>query len=57
MRVSYVGEYYEELEDVIINAEKTAAVSHNHPEGIKGAVTTAVCVWMAKHKMMLYHKS
>lgn len=50
MRVSYVGEYYEELEDVIINAEKTAEVSHNHPEGIKGAITTAVCVWMAKHK-------
>ncbi len=30
-------------------AERTAAVSHNHPEGIKGAVVTAVCIWMAKH--------
>ena len=50
MRVSYVGEYYEKLEDVIENAKRTAEVSHNHPEGIKGAVTTAVCVWMSKHK-------
>ena len=30
-------------------AKKTAEVSHNHPEGIKGAVVTATCVWMAKH--------
>ena len=49
MRVSFVGEYYEELADVIRVAEETAAVSHNHPEGIKGAVVTAVCIWMARH--------
>jgi ADP-ribosylglycohydrolase len=30
-------------------AKKTAEVSHNHPEGIKGAVVTATCIWMAKH--------
>ena len=23
--------------------------THNHPEGIKGAVVTAVCIWMARH--------
>lgn len=49
MRVSFVGEYYEDLKDVMAAAKKTAAVSHNHPEGIKGAVVTAVCIWMAKH--------
>lgn len=49
MRVSFVGEYYEDLNDVMQVAEETAAVSHNHPEGIKGAVVTAVCIWMAKH--------
>lgn len=49
MRVSFVGEYYEDLNDVVQAAEKTAIVSHNHPEGIKGAVVTAVCIWMAKH--------
>lgn len=49
MRVSFVGEYYDELNDVVHMAEKTAEVSHNDPEGIKGAVVTAVCIWMAKH--------
>ena len=49
MRVSYIGEYYDDLEDVKREAERSASVSHNHPEGIKGAVATAVCVWMAKH--------
>ncbi len=49
MRVSYIGEAFEDLDTVKAEARKTAAVSHNHPEGIKGAVVTAVCVWMAKH--------
>ena len=48
MRVAYVGEHYDDLLDVISQAEKTAAVTHNHSEGIKGAVTTAVCIWMAR---------
>lgn len=30
-------------------AEECAAVTHNNPEGIKGAVVTATCIWMAKH--------
>lgn len=49
MRVSYIGQHFENLEDVRREAELSAAVSHNHPEGIKGAVTTAVCIWMARH--------
>ena len=49
MRVSFIGEYFNRLEDVVREAEKTAAVTHNHPEGIKGAVATAVCIWMAKN--------
>lgn len=49
MRVSYIGEYFEDINDVISYAQKSAEVSHSHPEGIKGAITTAVCVWMAKH--------
>ena len=39
---------FENLEDVIKEAEKTAKVTHDHPEGIKGAVVTAVCIWMAR---------
>ncbi len=49
MRVSFVGEYFENLEDVRREAAKTAEVTHDHPEGIKGAVVTAVCIWMARH--------
>ena len=49
MRVAFVGEYYENYEEMQEMAKKTAEVSHNHPEGIKGAVVTATCIWMAKH--------
>ena len=30
-------------------AEATAAVTHNHPEGIKGAVATASCIFLARN--------
>ena len=49
MRVAYVGEFYEDYDRMQEVAAKTAAVSHDHPEGIKGAVVTATCVWMAAH--------
>ncbi len=49
MRVSFVGEYYENYDEMQKMAEITAGVSHNNPEGIKGAVVTATCIWMAKH--------
>jgi len=49
MRVSPIGIYFEDIKDVITYAIASAATTHNHPEGIKGAVITAVCVWMARH--------
>lgn len=49
MRVSYVADYFDDLETVQEYAKKSSEVSHNHPEGIKGAVVTATCIWMAKH--------
>lgn len=49
MRVSFVGEYYDDFEQMQLVAKETASVSHNHPEGVKGAVVTATCIWMAKH--------
>ena len=48
MRVSAVGWAFGSLEKTLQVAEETAAVSHNHPEGIKGAVSTAACVFMAR---------
>jgi ADP-ribosylglycohydrolase len=48
MRVSPIGVYYQSLEDVLDYAEKSASVTHNHPEGIKGAQATATCIFLAK---------
>ncbi|MCF0228476.1 MAG: ADP-ribosylglycohydrolase family protein [Parasporobacterium sp.] len=51
MRVAFVGEFFEDYDEMQRRAAETAAVSHDHPEGIKGAVVTATCIWMAKHGM------
>ncbi len=49
MRVSPVGFAGSSLEAVLEEAEKTAAVTHNHPEGIKGAQATAAAIFLARH--------
>lgn len=48
MRVSAVAWYSNSEEEVIENAKKVTRVSHNHPEGIKGAVVTAMCIYYAR---------
>ena len=48
MRVSPVGWYAKTLEEAEEIAKATAEVSHNHPEGIKGAVVTAGAVFLAR---------
>lgn len=48
MRVSPVGFAFESPEEVLMEAKKTAEVSHNHPEGIKGAQATALAVFLAR---------
>jgi len=48
MRVSPVGFAYNDLETVLLEAEKSAAITHNHPEGIKGAQATAAAIWHAR---------
>ena len=50
MRVSYIGEAYplEGEENVEKMATLSAEVTHNHEEGIKGAVVTATCIAMAE---------
>ena len=49
MRVSAVAYFAKSLEEVKELSEKVTAVSHNHPEGIKGAEATAVAVYLALH--------
>ena len=48
MRVSPVGFAFSTEKEVLHQAEKTAEISHNHPEGIKGAQATAFAVFLAR---------
>ncbi len=49
MRSGVIGTIFEKQEDVIRNAILSAMPTHSHPEGIKGAVVTAMLVWMGLH--------
>lgn len=48
MRVSAAGWAFDTVEEVLVEAEKTAAPTHNHPEGIKGAQATALAILLAR---------
>ena len=48
MRVSPVGWAFDTLEETLEAAKQSAEVTHNHPEGIKGAQATAACIFMAR---------
>lgn len=48
MRVGPVGWAFQTIDTVLAAAEASAACTHNHPEGIKGAQATALCIFMAR---------
>jgi ADP-ribosylglycohydrolase len=48
MRVPAVAYAFDSLTDVLVEAARSAAVTHNHSEGIKGAQATAAAVFMAR---------
>ena len=48
MRVSPVGFAGRTMDEVLREAEKSAAATHNHPEGIKGAQAVAAAVFMGR---------
>ena len=49
MRVSSVGWFFETLERTRQVARWSAEVTHNHPEGIKGAESTASVIWLSRN--------
>ena len=49
MRVSAAGWLYDSLEETRRIAALTAGVSHDHPEGIKGAEAIAACIFLARN--------
>lgn len=48
MRVSPIGFAFSTIETVLSEAKKSAEVSHNHPEGIKGAQAAACAIFLAR---------
>ena len=48
MRVSPVGYYAKTLDEALELAMISAEVTHNHPEGVKGAQATAAAIFLAR---------
>lgn len=50
MRVSPVGWFFNSLEETLAVAQETAIITHNHPEGIKGAQATAAAIFLSRNE-------
>jgi ADP-ribosylglycohydrolase len=48
MRISPVGYAFDDIGTVLAKAEEFTAVTHNHPEGIKGGQSVAVAIFLAR---------
>jgi ADP-ribosylglycohydrolase len=48
MRVSPVAWRHDTLDEVLAEAERSAAITHDHPEGIRGAQATAAAIFLAR---------
>jgi len=48
MRASPVGFAFYELDEVLDHAGRSAAVTHDHPEGVRGAQATAAAIYWAR---------
>jgi ADP-ribosylglycohydrolase len=48
MRISPVGYAFDTLEETLQKAEKFTILTHDHPEGIKGACATAAAIYLAR---------
>ena len=49
MRVSAAGWFYDTIFDTREAARNTACITHNHPEGIKGAMAAASAIFLARN--------
>lgn len=49
MRVSPVAYAAKDISEAKYLSRLVTGITHNHPEGLKGAEVTAVCTWMALH--------
>lgn len=51
MRVSPVGWAFDTLEETLAEAQRSAEVTHNHPEGIKGRQSVAAGIFLARTRV------
>jgi ADP-ribosylglycohydrolase len=51
MRVSAVGWLFDTEEEVLEQAKQSAEITHNHPEGIKGAQAAALAIYLCRKGM------
>jgi len=49
MRVSAIGWAFDTIGEALAEAKLSAEITHNHPEGIKGAQATVTAIFMARH--------
>jgi ADP-ribosylglycohydrolase len=49
MRISPAGWAYATLDETLKRAREFTSVTHDHPEGLKGAEATAGAIWMGRH--------
>jgi len=49
MRTSPIGFFFKAEKEVLDAAHTFAAVTHSHPEGIRGAQAVSLCIFMARH--------
>lgn len=49
MRVSPVGFYFNSTEEVLVESKRSAEITHNHIEGIKGAQAVALSIYLARN--------
>ena len=48
MRISPAGYAFDTLEDIMLHAKKYTEITHDHPEGIKGAQATATAIFLSR---------
>ena len=48
MRVSFIGQHFDTLEEVERQAGQSSLCTHNHPEGVKAAKATAAAIFLAR---------
>lgn len=50
MRISAIPYFAKDISNVIELSKKVTEVSHNHPEGIKGAEVVVACIYLALNR-------